>query len=112
MSLPISQEIRMPYGDIKTLVFQLLEDNNPVSDDLNAQTITLYIRGDATFTPIDKDIATESWILDNTLKKFQVVIDTSTYKMVVGSYQAEIEWEDKGASLVYMNISVYEDITH
>lgn len=113
MSLPLRiEEIRIPSGDTRSLRFQILEGNNKTASDLTAQTLILYIKqeGNDAFTPIEKNIVDEGWMVDNTNKEIEIIIDTDAYSMPVGLYQAEIEWEDKDISLVFINISIYEDI--
>ena len=113
MSLPLRiEEIRIPSGDTRRPRFQILEGDGKTASDLTAQTIIFYIKqeGNDAFTPIEKNIVSEGWFIDNTNKEIEVVIDTDTYSMPVGVYQAEIEWEDKDISLVFMGISVYEDV--
>ena len=113
MSLPLRvKEIRIPSGDTITLRFQILEGSGITASDLTAQTLIFYIKqkGNDAFTPIEKNVVNEGWFIDNTNKEIEVVIDTDTYLMPVGLYQAEIEWEDKDISLVFINISVYEDV--
>ena len=114
MSLPLRQEIRIPSGDVRRLRFQILEGGNKTASNLMAQTLIFYIKqeGNGDFTPIEKNIVNEGWFVDNANKEFEIVIDTDAYSMSIGEYQAEIEWEDKKASLVFMNISIYTDIRH
>ncbi len=56
---PYTKKIVMHYYDTDTYQFQLTENGEPVSDNLNTQTIKFHLRGAGSFTPIVKDIVTE-----------------------------------------------------
>ena len=114
MSALFHKDIVLSYKYSASPQFQILENDNPVSNDLSTQTIKLYIikPSDADFVKITKDIVTEGWVIDNTPtgKIFQIVIDTDTYLMTVGIYKAEVDWTDKEKCLVSMDISVVSSV--
>lgn len=108
MTLPLRESKSIIYGDTHTYRYQLLVAGNKVSDDLSAQTITLTIvsNDDDDFTPVEKDVVTEGWVVDNTNKYIKIVIDTETYLMVAGSYTATLVWEDQDRTLIIFDIYV------
>lgn len=107
-NVPLKEQKSLIYGDKYAYRYQILTAGNPVSDDLNAQTLTLTITAndDDTFVTIEKDVVTEGWVLDNTDKKIQVVVDTATYLMIPGYYTATLYWEDQVRHLVILDIYV------
>ena len=108
MSLPLKEKKSLIYGDTYTYRYQLLAAGNKVSDDLNAQTITLTIisSDNPDFETIEKDIVTEGWVIDNTNKYIKIVIDTETYVMNTGIYTATLVWEDQDRTLIIFDIFV------
>jgi hypothetical protein len=107
MSLPLKESKSMIYGDTYTYRYQLLAGGNRVSDDLNAQTITLTIVSDnPDFETIAKDIVTEGWVVDNTNKYIKVVVNTETYLMTTGIYTATLVWEDQDRTLIIFDIYI------
>jgi|Deesub1362A_J573_1020465.scaffolds.fasta_scaffold00533_38 hypothetical protein len=110
--IPKRQTVVIPYYDTKIKQYQLKQNGSPV--DLTGQTLIFYVKSldNSNFTPIEKDVGNEGWIDDAQSGQFHVVIDTAQYSMVPGRYQAEIEWEDQKTSLVFLDITVTEDIRH
>lgn len=108
MSLPLQESKSLIYGDTYTYRYQLLAAGKKVSDDLNAQTITLTIvsEDDDEFVTIEKDIVTEGWVVDNTNKYIKIVINTETYLMTSGLYTATLVWEDQDRTLIVFDIYV------
>jgi hypothetical protein len=108
MIVPLTKITSLYSGDTRKYEFQILENLKPAAYDLTAQTITFTITSpdNPDFVEVVKDIATESWILDNVNKKIKVVIDTGTYLMVVGYYIATIYWAEQEKTLVAFKIYV------
>lgn len=113
MNLPkLKKTLELPYYDSHTYQFQIKENGSPVA--ITSETLIFYLKkkDDETFTPIEKNIGTEGWFVDPENGIFKVIIDTQTYSMDEGHYQAEVEWEDRKISLVFINIQVFTDIRH
>jgi len=108
----INKSLVIPYFDTVQEQFQIKENGTP--KDITGQTLILYIKkkNDETFTPIEKDIDDEGWFDDAANGIFHIVIDTETYLMQPGNYQAEIEWVDQKTSLVFFEIRIIQDIRH
>lgn len=111
MNLPkLKKTLELPYYDSHTYQFQIKENGSPV--DITSETLIFYLKkkDDETFTPITKNIGTEGWFVDPENGIFNVIIDTQVYIMEEGYYEAEVEWEDRKISLVFIYITVFEDI--
>ena len=110
MSIPEKQTLTLPYYDSRTKQYQLKEDS--VAVDITGDTIIFYLKkvDDASFTPINKDVDDEGWFDDAAKGIFHIIVDTQTYLMEPGLYEAEIEWVDQKTSLVFLTITVIDDI--
>lgn len=107
----LKQYIEIPYKDSITRQYQLKEKG--VAIDITGQTLFFYLKSSVTgFTAIEKDIGLSGWFDDPENGIFHVIIDTDVYAMSVGTYRAEIEWTDRKSSLVFLDISVFEDVRH
>lgn len=112
MSLPEKQTLELPYYDSRTKQYQIKQDG--VAVDITGDTLIFYLKkpGDDEFTPIEKDIDDQGWFDDAANGIFHIIIDTATYLMEPGLYEAEIEWVDQKTTLVCLTITVLDDIRH
>ena len=111
-TVPYNKQVSMAYYDTDTYQFQLLENGEPVSENLTTQIFKFFIRnGRDEFTDIEKNIVTEGWVVDNVNKIIKVVVNTVTYGMLAFDasqerYFGRLEWIDRKMILVMFTIDV------
>jgi hypothetical protein len=105
---PVRKTINLPYGDKRTFKFQLMKNGTPVN--LTGAQLIFYVKSVSDFDWQPKKL---NVVLDDPPSgKFSITLSTQDLKMKVGRYIAEIEWVNENFSLIYFDITIYEDVMH